>query len=227
MWSAKAEERQGKLRLTREDLTPQAAHTLRNLFYTAVRKAGRTHLVEKFPENVFRLDYLQAVFPGCRVIMVKRNPVGTARSISRFNPRIWYGVGHNHKLNQLLSILPEFEQEFSFSDEFIARMMSNDCIFSKALVEWTLSVLCANSFRQSLGDEEQARYLELNVEEFGGNPEEISQQILEFMGLSRCDNVRMLAANLFNQSLIETTTNSMVADESAILELAGPIMSLA
>jgi len=110
--SAKCKKRGGKLRMNRADASPEKAEALRQLFYSFTKMLNRNYLVEKSPENIFRLKWLSTLFPNCKFIIMHRNPISTARSISRFQPHSWYGH-ENYKWNCLKLLAKKFDVRFT------------------------------------------------------------------------------------------------------------------
>lgn len=90
IWSAKSSDRRGQLEFP---ATPNIQDSLNisNTLYSITQETGKSVLIEKTPENTFRLDWLNSLFPNSKFIMVKRNPIQTARSIARFQPDTWFG----------------------------------------------------------------------------------------------------------------------------------------
>ena len=230
IWSVAARQRGGQLKLSSDLLTDEKKAAVRNLFYTVMTSVTRSQLVEKTPENVFRLEWLQAIFPKCKILVVKRDALATARSISRFQPKMWYGFSDNYKWNQLLELLPSFREELSLSQDFLDFANSHDSNFSKALLEWTLSMLSARKFANSLSIEERKkRYLEVKLENLLSRPNRYISKILKFLELAPSPDVYNLA-----EEIIQTNQSSAAAvddrieglhsgyTEHKILSMAGP-----
>jgi hypothetical protein len=107
VWSVQAATRAGHLRMPKST-DPQSASEITSLFYSVAETLDKPCLVEKTPENTFRLDWLDSLFPSCKFVMVKRNPIQTVRSISRFQPVTWFGF-EEYKWKQLLVVLQHFK----------------------------------------------------------------------------------------------------------------------
>lgn len=107
VWSSQASKREGSLRISR-NLDSENSSKIANLFTTITSIVGKKSLVERTPENTFRLDWLDSLFPTCKFIMVKRNPIQIARSISRFQPHTWFGFD-DYKWKKILEILDHYK----------------------------------------------------------------------------------------------------------------------
>ena len=103
VWSAQASKRGGSLRILR-NLDSESSLKISSLFNSVTNLVSKKYLVERTPENTFRLDWIDSLFPNCKFIMVKRNPIQIARSISRFQPHTWFGFD-NYKWKKILEIL--------------------------------------------------------------------------------------------------------------------------
>ena len=97
IWSAEAI-RNGKLYIDETSITEQNQTSLTNRFSSAIDAAGRQRLVEKLPENSFRMRFIEAVFPDAMFIHIIRDGREVARSIAqacsanRFTEAPWYGI---------------------------------------------------------------------------------------------------------------------------------------
>lgn len=106
VWSSKSSDRCGQLQFTSQAASEDVSKIL-SVLYSVAEDCGKSVLVEKTPENTFRLDWLNSVFPNCKFIMVKRNPIQTARSISRFQPDTWFGYDE-YKWKQIKQVQEKY-----------------------------------------------------------------------------------------------------------------------
>ena len=61
--------------------------------------ASRSVLIEKSPPNLVRTRFLQALFPGCRFVVVLRHPVAVAYATQKWVPKgVWVGSLIEHWL---------------------------------------------------------------------------------------------------------------------------------
>lgn len=107
VWSVKASSRAGRLKMDKNEGLAESKQ-ITSLMYSVTEMLGKSVLIEKSPENTFRLEWLNSLFPECKFIMIKRNPIQTARSISRFQPDTWFGY-EGYKWAQLLEMLENFK----------------------------------------------------------------------------------------------------------------------
>ncbi|OMJ77477.1 hypothetical protein SteCoe_22913 [Stentor coeruleus] len=198
VWSSQAEKRKGRLKMKKPSDESQAKK-INELLFSVTEMLGKTTLVEKTPENTFRLDWLDALFPNCKFIMVKRNPIQTARSISRFQPDTWFGY-NKYKWSQLLVLLEHFKHVFKLPEDYISH--AEDCVFAKALVEWALCTLSAEEFKLKMNSEERKRrFYELHLESMIRNPTEETNKLMKFLNLKDNEKVYQLANSLLHRDL--------------------------
>lgn len=93
----------GIFRLAREDVTDTAKTGSRRIFsrYLATVRAKR--LVDKYPELIFRVEYLLELFPDAKIIFISRNGADATHSIDLWSKRLgvevngrvddWWGRG--------------------------------------------------------------------------------------------------------------------------------------
>lgn len=79
VWSRFAREEDDVL--TREHLAPRQRRFYRDVAEVQLRLFGRSRLVTKYPRNVLRMDYLDAIFPDAVFIHLIRDGRAVARSI--------------------------------------------------------------------------------------------------------------------------------------------------
>ncbi len=86
----------GVFRLGGEDVTPLARRTARRLFSRYLCTVRATRLVDKYPELIFRVDYLLEVFPDARIVFIMRNGCDACQSIARWSNS--HQIHHNNIL---------------------------------------------------------------------------------------------------------------------------------
>ena len=231
VWSVQATSREGKLKMPSPSDT-SASKTITSLFYTITEMLGKSNLIEKTPENTFRLEWLDTFFPNCKFVMIKRNPIQTARSISRFQPDTWFGYDQ-YKWKQLLELLERFkggsmQPGFRLSEEYLEH--AENCVFAKALVEWALSTLSAEEFKMKLTQEQRKeRFFEVHLESMIRDAHTVLPALLTFLDLKECDKVYQLADQLLRRELTLSscadTLNERISNgisEVDLLAMAGP-----
>lgn len=67
-----------------EHATPEVRAHIRGAFAGLVRSEGRRRLLEKTPANALRLDFVDAVLPGCRFVHMLRHGVDSVLGIQAY-----------------------------------------------------------------------------------------------------------------------------------------------
>lgn len=83
----------GRYRLGGENVTPAMKLRAHRLFGRYLASIGATRVVDKYPELVFRIPYVRAIFPDARFIFISRNGVDASQSIVRWSERLGRGSG--------------------------------------------------------------------------------------------------------------------------------------
>lgn len=227
IWSVKAKERLGSLTMNHSLPTPEQTLKLRSLFSELQSVTCRSVLVEKTPEHAFKLDWLSKVFPKCKVIFVKRDALSTCRSISRFQPSMWYGFKDEYKWKQLAQLIPEFQDELRLSEDFMDLANRPDEYLAKAIVEWALSLLSSRRFANKLSPgEKNTRYLEIHYQDLVEFPKEKIREVLKFVNLEDETEMLKLSKDLIQghkspaSPLRRSSVNSDLTEDD-IIDLAG------
>lgn len=164
------------------------------------------------------------MFPHAKFIVVKRNPINTARSIARFQPDTWYGY-EDYKWRQLLKLYENNKEALSFDEEFMTRANGRNGIMYKALVEWALGSICFDQFVAALDPQECQRTVKVvQYEDLMGNTQETLTSLLQFVGLTLNDAVTQIAAEALQKRIDSATYVHQLEQqiETELLEVAGP-----
>ena len=70
------------------DVTTHARSTAYRLFARYLKTVGASRLVDKYPELIFRVDYLLELFPDARIVFIMRNGVDATHSIDLWSRRL-------------------------------------------------------------------------------------------------------------------------------------------
>ena len=91
-----------KYRLTAEDAADDMRQRAAQMFGAYLTATRSKRLVDKYPELIFRLDFVRALFPDARFIFLVRNGWDTCHSIANWSQRLgvevngekhdWWGV---------------------------------------------------------------------------------------------------------------------------------------
>ena len=184
IWSAKASERGGSLRLGADDARPETAARIARAFAAEVRIRGARRLVEKLPVNSFRIGFIDGLLPDALFIHVIRNGLEVARSIGRLaQGGAWFGHG-DYKWRLLAA-----EAEIAGLGRLVELCGSQEL---RGLLEWRLSIGAA---RGALAQLAKHRRLELRYEHLTDAPEATCARLEAFIGLRPEPAFRSFAAS--------------------------------
>lgn len=175
----------GKYYLNSEDANPGMKRKLSSIVGCYLKLTGRSRLVDKYPELIFRTPLVKTIFPDAKFLFLYRNGWDTCNSIQRWSERIgfeqsgevhdWWGV-NNRKWNllcdQVLSRDPVLSQNFDEIKNYTDHV-------HMAAVEWILTMKQGLALQLDSGiDMVPVRYESYVAEESYRN------EILSFCGLS-------------------------------------------
>lgn len=169
IWSGK--EKNVKLFLNGEDSNCKKLNKLKELFFLEQTYAGKKTLVEKLPINNFRLEFLITSFPNAKFILLHRNGLEVARSISKKIPSKWFG-----EKDLKLKLLMDFAKQEGYQE--VIDNVSSD--FDKGLFEWRLSMEQSHKFFSNL---DKSNFISLSYQDFVNNPYHSLTKILHFLDL--------------------------------------------
>ncbi len=74
-------------RLDPKAISDDTRETAHRLFARYLRLVGAKRVVDKYPELIFRVDYVLSLFPDARIIFITRNGIDACRSIALWSDR--------------------------------------------------------------------------------------------------------------------------------------------
>lgn len=165
-----------------DDKIKQRAHRLFGAFSTLTFSH---RIVDKNPEVIFRVAFIQAIFPDAKFIFLIRNGWDTICSIARWSIQNavqikgdlhdWWGV-NNRKWHVMFNELVVGNGIFADQQEKIRNLERQ---IDKAAVEWILTVQAGISHYQN---QPESIFL-LRYEDLVENPQQILNQICDFCKL--------------------------------------------
>jgi glycosyltransferase involved in cell wall biosynthesis len=172
-----------------EDATDQARLRFGRLFGQAQLLAGADALVEKFPTNALRMEWISALCPGARFIHVVRDGRSVCKSIALLSDANRYKVLAIEGLNQWWG--KAFHKWKTLAREGLHRRLYMDALgelggesatdyLGMAVYEWLVSLdqVYAAVARLKLGAD---RFFEMRYEELVARPEQCLRRIEEFI----------------------------------------------
>lgn len=160
----------------------QNAHRIFGAYLTSVCSK---RLVDKYPELIFRVPFVQEIFPDAKFIFLVRNGWDTCASIDKWSDRLgkqkngkthdWWGV-NRRKWNLLVDqLVPEYADLAMHQDE----MYCWDNHTDMAALEWIVTMREGMRLEREYPDS----VMRVNYEELCLQPDEVLSQMISFMGL--------------------------------------------
>lgn len=136
----------GRLRLSPEDANDQTKAKLTRVYSGILRFLSAKKIVDKYPEIVFRIEFVMRLLPKARFIAITRDGVDTCTSVTAWSEKHqtsangrhsdWWGA-NDRKWNTLVDeLLVEHLDLFEFRDELLRTADHRD----RAAVEWIVSM---------------------------------------------------------------------------------------
>ena len=207
VWTEKAPKRQGAIALTSDLCTPKQNRRLHSYFSFELARKRKTTLVEKYPINSFRLDFLQTIFPDARFIYLIRNGIEVARSIERGVAKGSWNGKNNYKWKQLT----EYAQR---SPHNAALIPLCDSLFNRALLEWKLSVEAASSYLQSVPP---SQLIEVRYEALVQQPVDTLNKIQTFIDIGIDPAVTQFASDRIQRRSAKASAGDPLTPEQATI----------
>ena len=176
----------GRYCLTAADATPEVVERLRRLYCNYLRTVRRRRVVDKYPEAVYRAEFILSAMPDARIIWVLRDGADTVASIERWSTSHadaragqsdnWWGRNDRKWLalvDQVCSREPSLVPH-------ISELKSLTRDVDRAALEWSLNALQG----QAIQDEYPNSVTQLRYEDLVDEPESCLRALAGFCGLA-------------------------------------------
>lgn len=128
----------GKYILTSADFTEKKTLKAKRFYGAFLRLTGANRILDKYPEMIFRTDFLLSLFPKAKFIFLVRNGIDTCHSISEWNNKNADGEdnwwGRNDRKWELMK--KELLAEDPELLPFIHKSLNNQ---ERAALEWLIT----------------------------------------------------------------------------------------
>lgn len=208
IWTDKAEEKNGKLIMTEDDVSERKSKKLKFLLYKKTQETNKSILVEKLPVNSFRLYFLAHIFPDARFIYILRSGIDVALSIENLSNNGHWFASHQYKWS-LLYEYAESMQETSGIAKYC------NTYYEKGLLEWRLSLESFLSFKEK--KKESVMVCEVRYEDFSRNPIHIMDNIFYFLGLDKDSSVDLFIKNNIKSCAVKSADKNLSDKERMIV----------
>jgi hypothetical protein len=172
-------------RLGAENVTPEMLRAARRLYGYCLALTGSRRIVDKYPEMIFRIPFLFALFPDAKLIFLVRNGWDVARSVTAWSQREggqvgsevhdWWGADRR-KWHLLVRDVVNHDPLFADALEEIATLTRHE---DMAAVEWIATMQEGLRLVQSMAD----RIHQVRFEALTSRPERTLKDLLAFCEL--------------------------------------------
>ena len=184
-----------KYRLTAEDATDEMRRRAAQMFGAYLTTTRSERLVDKYPELIFRVDFVRALFPDARFIFLVRNGWDTCHSIATWSERLgvqvsgekhdWWGI-NDRKWRLLVEQLVKTDPALSEISDEIKHFEQH---LNRAAVEWIVTMQEGLRLMQTSSD-----YIHLlRFEDLTSQPDKTLAALCEFCELSTDNTFREYA----------------------------------
>lgn len=138
--------RGGMYRLCAGDVTPQVRRKAHRMFSRYLALTGSDRLVDKYPELIFRIDYIRAIFPDAKCVFITRNGADAVPSVVQWSERLgvksggnidnWWGrndIKWNYLREQLILSNPVYQKIWPFAKSDLDHT-------NRAALEWIVTM---------------------------------------------------------------------------------------
>lgn len=176
---------EGLYRLTSEDADYETCRRAKQIFGAFLSSTFSRRLIDKYPELIFRVDYVQKLFPDARFIFLIRNGWDTCQSIAAWSERHtvqnndekhdWWGV-NNRKWELLIEQLVYTDLDMQ---EIAAEVSNFDQHIDRAVVEWVVTMREGLRLLETSSD----CVYRVCFEELTSKPDEVLRELCDFCNL--------------------------------------------
>ena len=175
-----------RYRLGAEDVTASVKRAMSNQYSAYLRITRNKRVLDKYPELIFRTDFVKALFPDAQFLFLVRNGYATCGSIAKWSEthgqsdngetEDWWGTD-NRKWHTLVDQLVRTDPELGPHADDIAAMDDHTVM---AAVEWTLSMREGLALLERRPDDT----LMVRYEDLTESPDDTLNKLFQFSELS-------------------------------------------
>lgn len=180
---------QGRLYLDETDYSEEAKASLEHDFGCMMTRAGRRRLMEKMPINLFRVRWLNAMWPDAKFIQIMRDPFSTTDS----KMQCWPSIDEK----QLPYLKIRRTMYTKLFPELTVLLSTITTPYEWYLFEWRVDTEEGERLKNMFTD----RYRVVQLEEVQRNPETALTEICDFTGLRFSKRLRRAYRTMLDQRI--------------------------
>jgi hypothetical protein len=166
------------------DATPEIEAAVKGMYSCYLKRSGTKRIIDKFPEMIFRIEYLNKIFADPKYIFLHRNAKETIASTAIWSDshrqpdhnEDWWGVGGRKWKLMVEQIVPNDDLLAPHTDIISGFTSQHD----KAAVEWIATM----NHGIKMCQEHPGKVMPLKYEELASDQESALRKICDFTGLS-------------------------------------------
>jgi hypothetical protein len=169
------------------DVSEIGSNLVKSIYSSFLSISGSKKIVDKFPEMIFRIEYLNTIFKHPKFLFLYRNPWDTISSTAEWSDQHtnknkkedWWGI-NNRKWKLLLQQVVSHDKMLAPYIDTIRELTSQQ---DKAAVEWIVTMNQGIQMMLLYPDQ----VLPVKYEELSSEPLKILNNICNFSGLKKDD----------------------------------------
>ncbi|MCG9127702.1 sulfotransferase [Candidatus Poribacteria bacterium] len=172
-------------KLSSNDSSIEMKERAKQLFGAYLSTTGSHRVVDKYPELIFRVEFVRELFPDARFILLIRNGWDTCHSIAKWSEQFgveirgeshnWWGV-NNRKWHLMVDQLVATNDRLS---RFVEEIRNFDRHLDKASIEWIVTMQQGIEIKKKYPE----NILKVTFEELTSNPIRMLTEISNFCEL--------------------------------------------
>jgi hypothetical protein len=190
-----------QVRLDKNQATPEAESKISRVYNAALRLSGARQIIDKYPELIFRTEFVNRLFPDAKFIVIIRDGVDACTSVTQWSKRHeviahdgiedWWGK-NDRKWNLLVSQLINEHQDLIVFKEKLVNTKSHE---DRAAVEWILAMREAKKVRCN-----RSKVLSISYEALCKESKKTIKELLHFCDLQSDSTVIKYSSKVLHDS---------------------------
>jgi len=190
-----------QVRLDTNQATPEAMSKINRVYNAALRLSGARQIIDKYPELIFRTEFVNRLFPDAKFIVIIRDGVDACKSVTQWSNRHkviahdgiedWWGK-NDRKWNLLVSQLVEEHQDLVMFKEKLVNTKNHE---DRAAVEWILAMREAKKALRN-----RSKVLSISYEALCKDSEKTIKELLRFCSLQSDSSVIKYSSEVLHDS---------------------------
>jgi len=224
-----------------EDVTPRIARHIDRQFIRYLERSGKSRFADKTPSNCFRVRFIHALYPDCRIVNIIRDGRNVVRSLLQVQQRKTDRT--MKRLRKRIALTPIWEWP-AYVPRFF-RTYWRSSVLGKPMKAWgPLSrdwrewqalprhLAVAEQWRQSVAASirdgralPEENYTEIRYESLMKHPEDELRSILQFADLSESSNVLNYAREVLEPGRAHRWKGTLTDEQEAeVAERLEPLL---